>query len=420
MVALTRKFKKIFAKDSANNGVFGSAAALAPATSTNPETIESLAAFLTGWEDATEGGLKLPTLEDMQGLKYDTDYHLAYIYQTGLQVYDSQTTYYTTDLVRKAETNEIWKSLIDDNTGNALVAGVNWSLVGDLSYLPTAALGTAAYVNTGVSSGNVPLVGTRSATTSLAGTSYLVDSPPIFIYSTGNAISFIAGNTTSQDGSCQIVSSYSGTKTISSTWVAGAGNGGLDTGVAANNTWYYAYTILNPTTGATDYLISASPTSPTIPSGYTQRKRLKGFFKTDGSAAIIQFTLRDGTWNFQGVASAQVLVSGTSQVGSAGAVSNAFPTVAIEAFIQTSLSLTTTGTSTFTIWGNLQSTPTTGNGYSSGLIGSSISTNNAFEASGTGRVVASDGVFRFQNFEFSGGVDAIRAFYLSVKDISTY
>lgn len=170
MAALTRKFKKIFAKDSANNGVFGSAAALTPATSTNPETIESLAAFLTGWEDATEGGLRLPTLEDMQGLKYDTDYHLAYIYQTGMQVYNSQTTYYTNDLVRKDATAEIWKSLVDNNTGNALVSGSNWSLVGNLSYLPTATLGTAAYVNTGASSGNVPLVGTQSATTSLAGT----------------------------------------------------------------------------------------------------------------------------------------------------------------------------------------------------------------------------------------------------------
>lgn len=44
-----------------------------------------------------------------------------------------------------------------------------WTFCGDLSYLPTAVLGTAAYVNTGVSSGNVPLVGTQSATTSLAG-----------------------------------------------------------------------------------------------------------------------------------------------------------------------------------------------------------------------------------------------------------
>ena len=101
MAALTRKFKQIFGKDSSNNGVFGSAAALAPATSTDPETIESLSAFLNGWSNATEGGLKLPTLEDMQGLKYDTDYHLAYIYQDGMQVYNSQTTYYINNLVRE-------------------------------------------------------------------------------------------------------------------------------------------------------------------------------------------------------------------------------------------------------------------------------------------------------------------------------
>jgi hypothetical protein len=171
MPALTRKFKKIFGINSANNGVFGSKAAGTPANSTNPETIESLAAFLNGWGDATQGGLKLPTLEDMQGLKYDTDYHLAYIYQTGMQVYNSQTTYYTNDLVRKDATTEIWKSLINDNIGNALVSGSNWALIGNLSYLPIATLGTAAYVNTGASSGDVPLIGT---------TGYLLKSVQIF------------------------------------------------------------------------------------------------------------------------------------------------------------------------------------------------------------------------------------------------
>jgi hypothetical protein len=150
MAALTRKFKKIFGKDSSNNGVFGSAAALAPATSTNPETIESLAAFLTGWEDATEGGLKLPTLEDMQGLKYDTDYHLAYIYQDGLQNYNSLTTYYINNYVREESTAKIWKSLVDNNTGNTLVEGANWTLVGNLANIPTSPIVDASSTVKGI------------------------------------------------------------------------------------------------------------------------------------------------------------------------------------------------------------------------------------------------------------------------------
>jgi len=150
MPALTRKFKKIFGKDSANNGVFGSAAALAPATSTNPETIESLPAFLNGWDDATEGGLKLPTLQDMQGLKYDTDYHLAYIYENGMQVYNSLTTYYTNNLVREDATGKIWKSLVDNNIENALVEGANWTLLGDLSNIPTSPIVDASTILKGI------------------------------------------------------------------------------------------------------------------------------------------------------------------------------------------------------------------------------------------------------------------------------
>ena len=172
MSALTRKFKKIFGKDSANNGVFGSAAALSPAVSTDPEVIESLAAWLEGWSDATEGGLRLPTLEDTQGLKYDTDYHLAYMYQEGIPEYNASTTYYITpsiSIVKETGTTKIYKSLTDANVGNPLTDNTKWQLLGDLTNLPSAALGTAAYVNTGTSSGDVPLIGTQSATTSLAG-----------------------------------------------------------------------------------------------------------------------------------------------------------------------------------------------------------------------------------------------------------
>lgn len=201
MAALTRKFKKIFGKDSSNNGVFGSAAALDPQTSTDPAVIESLDAFLNGWSDATEGGLRLPTLEDLQGLKYDTDYHLAYIYQNGMQVYNSETTYYIDNLVREDSTGKIWKSLIDDNTGNSLVEGSNWTLLANLIYTPASAallasnnlsdltststartnlgLGTAALLDTGTSTGNIPVIGTQSATTSTAGLASLATSTEV-------------------------------------------------------------------------------------------------------------------------------------------------------------------------------------------------------------------------------------------------
>jgi hypothetical protein len=294
MAALTRKFKKIFAKNAINNGVFGSKAAGSPATSTNPETIESLAAFLNGWDDATEGGLKLPTLEDMQGLKYDTDYHLAYIYQTGMQVYDSQTTYYTSDLVRKNATTEIWKSLIEYNTGNALTTGSNWSLVGNLSYIPTTSLGTAAYVNTGTSSGNVPLVGTSSATTSLAGTSLLLSAITLSnnISSPNTDIDFSSGVFQFADGSGRAAVSAL-TKKLNANWVAGTNQGGLDTGTKTTSTWYHCYAIYNPTTQVSDFLFSTGATTPIVlPSGFTKYKWIGAILNTSGNV-ILSF-IQDG------------------------------------------------------------------------------------------------------------------------------
>jgi hypothetical protein len=53
-----------------------------------------------------------------------------------------------------------------------------------------------------------------------------------------------------------------------------AGNGGmLDTGVLAQ-AWYHIHLIYNPTTKVVDVLASTSPTAPTLPSGYTKKRRI--------------------------------------------------------------------------------------------------------------------------------------------------
>jgi hypothetical protein len=61
------------------------------------------------------------------------------------------------------------------------------------------------------------------------------------------------------------------------------GVNGIDAGGLANSTWYYIWVIYNPTTGMTAGLISASATSPTMPSGYTAKARF-GANITNGSA----------------------------------------------------------------------------------------------------------------------------------------
>ncbi|MFC2248723.1 hypothetical protein ACETRX_03775 [Labrys portucalensis] len=78
------------------------------------------------------------------------------------------------------------------------------------------------------------------------------------------------------------------TKSLS-TWAAGTGNGGLDTGSIAASTWYHVHLIRKDSDGSIDALLSLSATAPTTPSGYTARRRL-GAILTDGSSQIVSFT----------------------------------------------------------------------------------------------------------------------------------
>lgn len=54
--------------------------------------------------------------------------------------------------------------------------------------------------------------------------------------------------------------------------ITASGANGLDTGAEAADTWYYLWLIFNPTTEVVAGLLSTSPTSPTMPSGYTKKR----------------------------------------------------------------------------------------------------------------------------------------------------
>lgn len=94
------------------------------------------------------------------------------------------------------------------------------------------------------------------------------------------------GTATSDDGSISMTQLPS-TKTTGS-WTVGYGNGCLDTGSVTTNTWYKVFMIERPDTSVIDYLCSTSATAPTLPTSYT-KKRLIGFFRTDGSSNILSF-----------------------------------------------------------------------------------------------------------------------------------
>lgn len=133
---------------------------------------------------------------------------------------------------------------------------------------------------------------TFKATTTTVGVVYLT-SPITTSYTNGSTVAFSGGSFQFSDGSGQrIASAWSKT---TGAFAIGNNNGALDTGSVANNTFYHAYAIYNPTTEVSDYLFSASATSPTLPSGYTRYSKIvNGQFLTDGSANILSF-IKQGT-----------------------------------------------------------------------------------------------------------------------------
>ena len=129
------------------------------------------------------------------------------------------------------------------------------------------------------------LIGKNPATASIAGQSLLPN--PITISNgtdSDHDIDFTAGNFNFDDGSGQAVATAL-TKQIDASWTAGDNAGGLDTGSVAADTTYYMFAIWNPTTSTADFLFSTSHVSPTLPSGYTKKKRIAAL-RTDGSSNI--------------------------------------------------------------------------------------------------------------------------------------
>jgi len=108
-----------------------------------------------------------------------------------------------------------------------------------------------------------------------------------------SAFAVAQGVATSSDNTTSMQLSGASSKT-SASWVVGSGNGALDSGSIANNTWYHVYLINRPDTGVVDVCISASATGPNlttgnIPAAYTLFRRI-GSMKTNGSAQWTSFS----------------------------------------------------------------------------------------------------------------------------------
>lgn len=76
--------------------------------------------------------------------------------------------------------------------------------------------------------------------------------------------------------------------------ITASGANGLDTGSEASSTWYSIWAIYNPTTSTIAGLLSTSATSPTMPSGYTKKRRV-GWVRNNASSNFLKF-YQMGDW----------------------------------------------------------------------------------------------------------------------------
>jgi hypothetical protein len=70
--------------------------------------------------------------------------------------------------------------------------------------------------------------------------------------------------------------------------LASSGANGIDTGAIVNLTAYFYFAIYNPSTNTVAGLVSLSATAPTMPSGYTYKRRVGWFYYSSGIVAYIQ------------------------------------------------------------------------------------------------------------------------------------
>lgn len=105
----------------------------------------------------------------------------------------------------------------------------------------------------------------------------------------GSAIFGIAaGVAADSTNAAMLVLAAAITKTTSA-WAAGSGNGALDTGAIAPNTWYHVHLIKRVDTQVVDVLISLSPSAPMLPASYTLARRI-GSLRTNASSQWISFS----------------------------------------------------------------------------------------------------------------------------------
>lgn len=165
------------------------------------------------------------------------------------------------------------------------------------------------------------------------------------------------------------------------------GANGLDTGALANSTWYHVWAI-GKADGTAALLASTSVSAPTMPTGYTLKRRI-GSFKTDGSAHILAYVQYGDRflWKAPVVDQNPATVNAT-----AGLYALSVPTgLAVVALVR----MLALGAATFAIYSPNQNSETVGNQAApanltavSGTTGNAAASNYEIVTDTSGRIAA--------------------------------
>lgn len=287
-------------------------------------------AVLAKWRDDNNGSLTTGGTSTAYTLTTNTVF-------TSLALMDNQTLAFTTNATSGAtptlNVDGLGAKVIRNATGVALPTGAllsgsvykatydngagEWLLHNQPGVLPTNVVSTATIVDEAVTYAKIQNVSATSrllgrstagagdieeitlgAGVSMSGGALVSTLDPAVIpgflsgvelsYSSTTAIGITAGGANDVASGGMMTLAAAITKTTSA-WAVGTGNGGLDTGAIATNTWYHFYLIKRPDTGVVDVLFSTSVSSPTMPSNYTLKRRI-GSARTNGSSQWTQFT----------------------------------------------------------------------------------------------------------------------------------
>lgn len=263
MAKIARKTLKIFGGSGANTyfAQFGSQAIGNPVKTKDLDSIQQLTAWVNGFQDALTGS-KAPYLEDANALFYVHSYELAYLFENGIPEWDAGTNYFTGSVVRKIGTFEQYGSLVDNNLGQVLpnqVDNANWKFLNPTPS-PIPAVGNSLKANLQVLPNN--------------------GAPNTKVDVTADVLSVLGVAVASVNVTADIT-------------VSGAN--GLDTGAAANSTWYAVFVITNALGTLIAALFSISATAPTLPGGYTTFRRV-GWVRRNSSGNFVRFRMQGDWW----------------------------------------------------------------------------------------------------------------------------